>query len=150
MDSNRGAAMSVNSEDLLTLPTDSLLYMREEWKAEANRYSELAQRAEAEVLRRMIQDGASVYASERGEAQAGPSGYDYDMPTLEHLRPLVLPQDWADLVQEVVAQKVNKIKLNQLVRRGGEIATIIEEATKPRPWRLTKVKLNEEAYHALD
>jgi uncharacterized protein YjeT (DUF2065 family) len=135
----------MNPEDLLGYDIDILLAMRQEWKRQAAHFQELAGRAEQEVLRRMGEQGATVYKSERAEAQAAPGGYDYLMETLSGLIPLLQPGEWADVVQEVVTHKVNKVKLNQLARRGGDFSHIIFEATKPQAMRLTKVVLKEES-----
>ena len=63
------------------------------------------------------------------------------MGILDELIPLLQPREYLSVVEKVVTHKVNKIRLNQLVRRGGKIAAIIQAATKPRAMRLTKVVL---------
>ena len=137
----------MNQEDLLGYDLDTLLALREEGRRQAAQFQELAGRAEAEILRRMQEQGATVYKSARAEARMVPGGYDYIMETLAELIPLILPGEYQDVVEAVVTHKVNKTKLNQLVWRGGEIADIIKRATKPRAMRLTKVVLKEEASH---
>ena len=55
--------------------------------------------------------------------------YVYDEEVLAGLQAFVDPDVYDEAVRKVVTLKVSKLKLNQLVKRGGDIATIIAAAT---------------------
>ena len=55
--------------------------------------------------------------------------YVYDEEALSRLAAFVDPEQYEQAVRTVVTTKVNKNVLNQLAKRGGEIAQIIDSAT---------------------
>jgi len=121
----------MNTEDLSTMTTDTLLEMREVWRTEGKRLLDLASQAEFEILRRLQEDGATRYDSLQwaGPIEPGKKTYSFTLPVLATLQPLLLPGEWEQLVTERTTQEVNKVMLNKLERRGGEIARIVAEAT---------------------
>lgn len=121
----------MNAEDLLTMTTDTLLEMREIWRSEGRCLLDLAAKAEWEILRRMTEDNATVYASEQWEAKVSPGAksYTYNMDILRQLYDLLRPGEWHDLVATRTIEDVDKRFLNLLGKRGGDVARIIFEAT---------------------
>ena len=122
----------MQAEDLLTMSTDTLLSMREIWRTEGKRLLDLASRAEFEILRKLQEDNATVYASEQWEAKVSPGAksYTYNMDILRQLSPLLRPEDKLPVYEETVVNTVvDKRALNLYEKRGGEIARIISEAT---------------------
>lgn len=55
--------------------------------------------------------------------------YVYDEEALSRLQAFVDPEQYEQAVHTIVTTKVNKNVLNQLAKRGGEIAQIIDTAT---------------------
>mgnify|MGYP001612660175 FL=1 len=128
------------AEDLLAYSMDTLITMRELWKAQAKTAYAWAGKAEFEILRRLQKDGATVYVSEEWEAKAmpGKKSYTYNMAWLIQLPPLLQKGEWDKLVSYAPAEPVvDKVQLNTLAKRGGLIAEIIATAvvtTEGRPW----------------
>jgi hypothetical protein len=55
--------------------------------------------------------------------------YLYNEEALSRLQAFIEPEQYEEAVRTIVTTKVSKTALNQLVKRGGEIAAIIEAAT---------------------
>jgi hypothetical protein len=90
------------------------------------------QLAESEGMLRqaMLERGATVADAGTWTVKlATKRSYVYDEETLAGLQAFVDPDVYDEAVRRVVTLKVSKLKLNQLVKRGGEIAAIIDAAT---------------------
>lgn len=121
-------------EDLEALPrrdreailAGSILQVREQ-------IAELRQQlAESESLLRdaMLGRGASVADAGRWTVKLTTKrSYVYDEEALSRLQAFLEPEQYEEAVRTIVSTKVNKTVLNQLCKRGGEVAQIIAAAT---------------------
>lgn len=93
--------------------------------------------AESEMVRRLEERQATIYQGEGYQAKIEPQrSYEYDIPRLLELSKLVDKPTFEAAVK--VEYKPNKVQLNKLIKHGGDIRRVIEEATRevPKPPRL--------------
>jgi hypothetical protein len=86
--------------------------------------------SEGMLRQAMLERGATVADAGAWTVKlAVKRSYVYDEETLAGLQAFVDPDVYDEAVRRVITLKVSKLKLNQLVKRGGDIATIIAAAT---------------------
>lgn len=93
--------------------------------------------AETEMVRRMEARKATIYQGDGFQAKLEPQrSYEYNLDKLLTLRNLVDEETFSQAIK--VEYKPNKVQLNKLIKYGGEIRRVIEEATRevPKPPRL--------------
>lgn len=114
------------------LPDDDVLGVIASLKAAINCYRECLGRAEMEMTKRLQDRQATVYFSERWDVKLVPQvEYKYDTKLLSmlsfHLGYGLTAEEFAAALKW--EPKVSKVELNKLVKRGGKIKEIIENAT---------------------
>ena len=98
----------------------------------ASLHYRLLKQAETTLFRRMEDDEATVRDAGEYTVKLIPNvSYGYDLEAIESLRPLLSRDQWDSAVSYVT--KVNKTKLNLLVKLGGEVKRIIESAVTVIP-----------------
>lgn len=78
----------------------------------------------------MLKRGATVVDAGEWEVKlTARRRYDYDEEALSRLQAFVEPEQYDSAVKRIVSVKVDKRVLNQLRKRGGDVARIIDAAT---------------------
>ena len=137
------------AEDVIRdMHDDALAEIAEEMKIEGRKLLRMAGQAEHELIKRMVQRGATVLDTDnwKGKLSSGPQRHDYDAQKMQHLQSLISEREW-DSIRIFLAPRWDKRALNDLAKLGGDIRAVIEGATmSTRGEEKLELKRKEEAH----
>ena len=121
-------------EDIIKdMNLDALAETAQDMREEGQRLLRMAGMAEHELLRRMIDDKATVLDTEhwQGKLSPGAPSHELDDDKLMRLESLLSTSEWGTVRVQPPAPPArwDKRALNELTKRGGSIRAVIEDAT---------------------
>ena len=119
---------------------DALAEIAESMKAEGRRLTQMADGAKFELERRLIERGATVLETEHWHGKLASSGYEHTIDDPAQLREDLLVAGVAYEEGErafplVAVRGLDHRVLNELLKRGGQVAALINQYRRSAPKR---------------